>query len=136
MGWLPFADTALPVGDIIYFGVFLLLGAVALFSDQDYVPEISYDAADVAHGPPPNDDDDDDDDDDYDYYDDDSNFGGRQKIGGCKGNAPGNNQAQNKQARSARRGVPIQKRRLIHELITGQGYGYHEIMEIVNQFKK
>ena len=68
MGWLPFADAILPVGDIIYISGLLLLSAIALSSEQDCVPEISYDVSDVAYGPPSPDNDDDGDDD---YYDDD-----------------------------------------------------------------
>ena len=130
MGWLPFADTALPIGDIIYVGGILLLGAFALASDQDYVPEISYDEVDVAYGPPsPNNDDDDDDYDDY--YDDESNFGGRQKVGKNKGNAPGNNQAQNKQFRDATKGLTPDQQRIVHDKITGKGLGYHEIKAVI-----
>ena len=127
MGWLPFADTALPIGDIIYVGGILLLGAIALASDQDYAPEISYDEADVAYGTPsPNNDDDDDD-----YYDDESNFGGRQKVGKNKGSAPGNNQAQNKQFRDATKGLTPDQQRIVHDKITGKGLGYHEIKAVI-----
>ena len=127
MGWLPFADTALPIGDIIYVGGILLLGAIALASDQDYVPEISYDEADVAYGPPsPNNDDDDDDYDDS--YDDESNFGGRQKVGKNKGKAPGNNQAQNKQFRDATKGLTKDQKRALHNEISGEGLGFHDIV--------
>ena len=127
MGWLPFADTALPIGDIIYVGGILLLGAIALASDQDYVPEISYDEADVAYGPPsPNNDDDDDDYDDY--YDDESNFGGRQKVGKKKGSAPGSNQAQNKQFRDATKGLTKDQKRALHNEISGEGLGFHDIV--------
>ena len=127
MGWLPFADTVLPVGDIIYIGGILILGAIEYASDQDSAPEISYDEGDVVNSPPsPNDDDDDDDD----YYDDDSNFGGRNKVGKPKGKAPGNNQVQNKQFRNATKGMlnKDQQRRL-HDDITGEGFGFHDIVE-------
>ena len=131
MGWLPFADMALPIGDIIYIGGILLLGAVALASDQDYVPEISYDEADVAYGPPSPNNDDDDDDYDDDYYDKESNFGSRQKVGKSKGNAPGNNQAQNKQFRDATKGLTPDQQRIVHDKITGKGLGYHEIKAVI-----
>ena len=128
MWWLCGADTALPMGDLIYTLGILALGVQALASDQDYVTEISYDEADVAYGPPsPNDDDDDDNDDDY--YEDDSNFGGRQKVGKSKGNAPRNNQAQNKQFRDATKGLNKDQQRALHDQITGEGLGFHDILD-------
>ena len=129
MVWLPLADTVLPIGDIIYISGILLLGAIALSSDQNYVPEISYAESDVAYGPPsPNNDDDDDYDD---YYDDESNFGGRQIVGKNKGNAPGNNQAQNKQFRDATKGLTPDQQRTVHDEITGKGLGYNEIKAVI-----
>lgn len=130
MGWLPWVDTALPIGDIICVGGILVLGAIALASDQYYVPEVFYDEPDVACGPPsPNNDDDDDD--DYDDYDDESNFGGRQKIGKNKGNAPRNNKAQNKQFRDATKGLTPDQQRIVHDKITGKGLGYHDIKNVI-----
>lgn len=127
MGWLPFVDTLLPIGDIIYIAGILLLGAIALASGQDYVSEISDDEDDVAYTPPsPNNDDDDDD-----YYDKDSNFGGRQKIGKNKGNAPGNNQTQNKQFRDATKGLTPDQQRILHDIISGKGLGFHEIKAVI-----
>ena len=111
----------------VFVGVAAML-AVALASEQDYVPEISYDEADVACGPPsPNDDDDDDFDD---YYANDSNFGGRQKIGKPKGNAPGNNRAQNKQFRDATKGrLNKDQQRELHNEITGEGLGFRDLLD-------
>lgn len=86
MGWLPFADTVLPFGDAIYLGGILLLGAIVLASNQDSIPEVSHNEANIGYGPPsPNNDEDDDD-----YYADDGNFGGRQRIGNNKGDTPRN----------------------------------------------
>ena len=131
MWWLCGADTVLPVGDIIYIAGILLFGAIALSGDQEYVPEVSYDEADVAPGPPsPNNDDDDDDDD---YYEDDSNFAGRQKVGKSKGNTPGNNQAQNKQFKDAAKGFTPEQQRIVHDKITGKGMGFHEIEALFNE---
>ena len=131
MGWLPFADAALPIGDIVYWGGLLLLGAFALDSTQDNNLTISMYEVDVASGPPsPNDDDDED---DYydDYYDDDSNFGGRQKMGKKNGSTPGNNQAQNRQFRDATRGLSKQQQEKLHREISHQGGGFHDIVDAV-----
>ena len=135
MGWLPAVDMALPIGDILYIGGILLLGTVALASDHDSVPEISYDEVDVAYGPPsPNDDDDDDDYDDY--YDDDSNFGGRQKMGHNNGRAPRNNKKQNSQFDYAAKkvGLSPDKIRPFHDFITGQGGDVDELLAIAETF--
>lgn len=60
MGWLPFVDLALPIGDILYAGGILFLGAIMLLGPQEDVPQIAYDETDAAYGaPPPNGDDDD-----------------------------------------------------------------------------
>jgi RHS repeat-associated protein len=58
-------------------------------------------------------------------------------MGPQKGNTPGNNQAQNRAFRDAVRAIeheigrPLTKaeQRELHDEITGQGYGYHEIIE-------
>ena len=129
MAWLPFADAVLPIGDFIYAAGILLLGAAVLSSDPYNIPEISLELeeVDTAYGsPPPNDDDDDDD-----YYDDESNFGGRQRIGKNKGNAPRNNQAQNKQFKEATKGLTPKQQRVVHDKITGKGLGFHEIAKVV-----
>jgi len=127
MSWLPFVDTVLPIGDIIYVGGILVLGAIVL-TNQDTTPEIIFDAGEVTYGSPsPNNNDDDDDDDDY--YDDDSNFGGREKVGKSKGNTPGNNQRQNKQFKDATKKLPKHKQRMLHDEISGEGLDYHELVE-------
>ncbi len=132
MGWVPFADTVLPIGDVIYVGGILLLSAVALASDHNSVPKVSYDEAKVAYGPPsPNNKKNNNDDDDDDYYDDDSNFGGRQKMGKNKGNTPGNNRAQNKQFKDATKDLTPDQKRVVHDEITGKGLGYQEITALV-----
>ena len=132
MGWLAFADAALPIGDLIYLGGILLFGTIVLVSGQENVSEISSSEADVTYGPPlPNNDNDNDDEDDY--YDDDSNFGGRQKVGQSKGNAPGSNQAQNKQFRDSTRNLTPEQRRILHDRITGRGLGYHEIEALIKE---
>ena len=68
--------------------------------------------------------------DDYDdYYDDESNFGGRQKIGKPKGNAPGNNRTQNKQFKDATKGLLNKdQQRALHNEISGEGLGFHDIV--------
>jgi hypothetical protein len=79
------------------------------------------------YAPPPGNGDDDDDEDDY--YDDDSNFGGRQKIGKPRGNAPGNNRAQNKQFKDATKGLLNKdQQRALHNEISGKGLGFHDIV--------
>ena len=129
MGWLPFADAAVPIGDIIYFGGIIIFGIVTFATSQDEIHEISYTETNVAYGPPsPNNEDDEDDD----YYDDDSNFGGKQKVGKGKGNTPGNNQKQNKQFRDATKGrLNKTQQRALHDEISGEGYGFHEIVDAV-----
>ena len=138
MVWLPFADTVLPVGDIIYFGGLLILGGVTLSTDQYYIPEISYDEAEVVYSPPPtnNDDDEFDDDDlDDDYYNDDHNFGGRQKIGKPKGKTPGNNQAQNKQFNDATKDILNKdQQQKLHKELSKEGFGFHDIVDAAKNF--
>ena len=80
---------------------------------------------------PPNPFDDDDDDYNDDYYDDDNNFGRRQKIGKSKGKTPGSNQAQNKQFKDATKDLDKAAKRTIHEEISGEGLGYHDIVNLV-----
>jgi len=132
MWWLCGVDTALPIGDIIYVGGVIVLGAIALATSDDSTPEFAFDKADTTYGSPSPNHNDDDDDDDDDYYDDDSNFGGRQKIGKSNGNAPRNNQAQNKQFRDATKGLNADQQRIVHDKITGKGLGYHEIKSVVD----
>ena len=124
MGWLPFVDLALPIGDILYAGGILFLGAIMLLGPQEDVPQIAYDETDAAYGaPPPNGDDDDGDDDDDEYY------YGRQKIGKPKGKTPGNNRAQNKQFRDATKGLNKDQQRAVHNEISGSGLGFHDIVD-------
>ena len=131
MSWVPFSDGTLPIGDVIYYGVIIVLGAIVLSSAQDIIQEVAYDYADASYGSPsPNGDDDDDDDDDY--YEDDSNFGGRQKVGKGKGNTPVSNKAQNKQFRDATKGLTPEQQRMVHDRITGKGFGYHGIKDMIN----
>ena len=82
--------------------------------------------------PPFNDDDDDDDD----YFDNDDNFGGKQKIGKSKGRTPQNNQDQNAQFEAAvnKLGLSPKESDILHRLISGQGYGYQEIIEFAANY--
>ena len=127
IGLLPFVDGPLPFGDILGG---LIVFAIALESAPDVAPTFSESETDVASGPPSPDDDDDDDLYD-DYYDDESNFGGRQKMGRQNGDAPRNNQAQNKQFRDATRGLSKAQREAIHREISHQGNGFHDICDAV-----
>lgn len=51
---------------------------------------------------------------------------------------PGNNQAQNKQARDAanKHGLNKEQKRKLHDEITGQNYSYREIEEIAKAIKE
>lgn len=142
MGWLCAVDAALPCGDLIYLGGAVILASIAVYASDDSSPyEISIDNAGIAYDPPSpnNDDDDDNDDDDYDdyddYYDDDSNFGGRQRMGKSRGNAPRNNQTQNKQFKDATKGLSKDQKRTIHDQISHEGYGYQGIKSLADAVK-
>ena len=130
MGWLPFADTVLPIGDVVYAGGVLILGLLTLGASQDYKdrPSIIREGLDVGYGTPPSGNGDDDDDD---YYDNDDNFAGKTKVGSSKGKTPGNNQKQNKQFLDATKGLTMEQKRIVHRIISKKGMGYHEIVEIV-----
>ncbi|WP_460017782.1 hypothetical protein, partial [Lactovum odontotermitis] len=54
------------------------------------------------------------------------------RMGPRKGKTPGNNQSQNKQFNDIIKKYKLNKaqQRTLHEEITGQGMGYHEIEEI------
>ena len=132
MSWLVVVDGALPIGDFIYGVGLVLLIADAFYDDQGDLPQISYSEESVSISPPPpNDNDDDDDYYDDDYYNNDDNFGGYQKTGKVKGNAPGNNQAQNKQVDNLTKGLNKNQKEIVHREITGEGLGYHEIAEVI-----
>lgn len=57
--------------------------------------------------------------------------------GAGDGGMPGNNQAQNKQARqaAAQAGLNDQQQRAFHDAISGQGYGWQELIDIAKQIK-
>ena len=76
------------------------------------------------------------DDDDDDYYDNDANFGGKSKIGKLKGKTPQNNQDQNEQFEAAvnKLGLSPKESEILHRLISGQGYGYQEIIEFATNY--
>ena len=59
--------------------------------------------------------------------------GSKEKMGKPKGNMPGNNQAQNEQVRSLCKKYDLnkEKKEILHREIGGQGYGYHEIEQII-----
>ena len=69
------------------------------------------------------------DDDDDDYYDNDSNCAGREKKNKNKGKTPRSNEAQNRQANDARRGLTKAQKRQVHDKVSGKGLGYHDIVE-------
>ncbi len=52
-------------------------------------------------------------------------------MGKQKGNAPINNQRQNEQARKK---YGIKNREKIHDILSGEGYGYQEAFEEVEAF--
>ena len=53
------------------------------------------------------------------------------------GGMPGNNQAQNKQARQAatQAGLNDQEQQVFHRAISGQGYGWQELLDIARQIR-
>ena len=63
---------------------------------------------------------------------------GRQikKMGRSKGNMPGNNQIQNKQIDNLANEYDLskEKRNELHRLISGEGYGYKEIEELIKEY--
>ena len=58
--------------------------------------------------------------------------GQNQRVGRQKGNAPRNNQAQNEQidAIVSKLGLNKKQRRLLHDEISGEGYGYQDLLQI------
>ena len=56
----------------------------------------------------------------------------KELVGRQKGNTPKNNQAQNKQVRDIEKKLGLTKDevRELHDAITGQGYGYQEILDL------
>ena len=69
-----------------------------------------------------------------DLYDDRTSVKGHQKIGKNKGNAPRNNKVQNAQFEDATKGLSKDMKRRIHDKISGQGYGYHDIRNIAKDY--
>jgi RHS repeat-associated protein len=63
----------------------------------------------------------------------DDEVGGTERMGRTNGNTPRNNQAQNKQVDSLVKKYNLSKdqRRKLHDIISGRGYGYKEIEEII-----
>lgn len=60
------------------------------------------------------------------------------KKGGGDGGMPGNNQAQNKQAKDAAKavgGLTQEQRQTLHDAISGQGYGWQDLVDIAQQIK-
>ena len=59
------------------------------------------------------------------------------KKGGGDGGMPGNNQAQNKQARNAaaQAGLNDSQQDIFHRAISGQGYGWQDLIDIAGQIK-
>ena len=124
LGWIPFADGPLPVGDLIFIGLFFVIVAMMDEGTPD-LPTISL----VSGGPTQANGSSPDNYDDYDDYYDDNGFRNKPKKRN-KGKTPGNNQSQNKQFKDATRGLDKGQKRAIHDEITGKGLGYHEIEEI------
>ena len=82
--------------------------------------------------PPPDDEDPDDDWDEWDDYDEGPT---NERVGKQKNHAPRDNQKQNEQVDRIVKDLGLSKaeRRLLHDEITGQGYGYQEILEIAKE---
>jgi len=64
--------------------------------------------------------------------------GGRSNMGRIKGNMPGNNQVQNKQVRDLvnKHKLTKDQQRQLHDMISGEGLGFHEIEEVIINFIK
>ncbi len=138
MWWLPFADTALPVGDLIYLGGIIILGALAVYAEEKTVPEVAYTESNVEYGTPSpnhsqnnNEDNEDNGDDSYDQYHE-NNYGGRQRIGKSNGNAPRNNRVQNKQFKFLTKYLTKEQQRRLHNMISGKGLSAEEILELID----
>jgi len=56
-------------------------------------------------------------------------------LGRNNGNTPRNNQRQNKQFKDATKGLLKDQKRKVHDLISKQGYGYQDIIELLDWFK-
>jgi hypothetical protein len=54
-----------------------------------------------------------------------------ERVGRSQGNAPRNNQDQNRQINSLANKLTPQERRRLHDQISGQGYSYQQIKEII-----
>ena len=124
LGWIPFIDGPLPIGDLIFIGLFFVIAMVTDEGTPD-LPAISLVSGEStqANGCSP------DNNDDYDDYSDDNGFRNKPKKRN-KGKTPGNNQSHNRQFKDATRGLDKGQKRAIHDEITGKGLGYHEIEEI------
>jgi hypothetical protein len=57
-------------------------------------------------------------------------------MGKIKGKTPSNNQVQNKQIIDLTRKYKLNHKQVeeLHELIHGEGYGYHEIEELIKDY--
>ncbi len=106
----------------------LILGGAALANGRDLIDDTLHSEAEIIDTSSCVNNSDDDD-----GEFDDINFGGRQKIGKQRGNAPGNNKAQNKQFRDATKGLSPKQQRMVHDRITKKGLGYHEIKAIIDE---
>ena len=69
---------------------------------------------------------------DWDAYQEASEEPTKEPMGKNKGDAPRNNQAQNKQVRDVETELGLSKEevRILHDEISGQGYNYNEILEL------
>lgn len=64
--------------------------------------------------------------------------GNKEKMGKPKGNMPGNNQVQNKQVRDLvkKHNLTKDEQCKLHDMISGEGLGYHEIESIIVNYIK
>ena len=146
MWWLPFIDGPIPIGEIIYsigclacgitdlinyFGadniVLITNGVYDVYNSAKHGGgSFSQSAAGSSLATPPN-----------------GNNNKKKKSSNDKkqqseNKTPGNNQAQNRQARAAvqRAGLNKNQARILHDEITGQGFDYKEILEIAYEIKE
>ena len=131
MWWLCGADIVLPIGDLAYVGGIVILGLgvfptsnktlkkeryreeVGDFSNVMFSKYITqYDGNDE---------------------DDDKYSGGRKRNKKSKTNTPSNNIAQNKQFNDATKGLTKAAKRRVHDRISKQGGGYHDIRAAIEE---
>ena len=128
MWWLPLVDGVIPVGDLVYLAGCAAIGFIGLIVVNEVIvdnPIIS-----VEENPLNNEEIED----DYDLYNEygfDEDDPTNEKVGKQKGNTPRNNKNQNKQVDYLTRGKSKKFRRAFHDEISGQGFDFKELIDLL-----